>query len=369
MNSPVLRNEASSDGTAPHPRKPGTGHSGKLLLLVLSIAITGVVIWLLARQNQGFSFQHFTHAIREIRFDFFGLALLCCSSAFALRGIRWASFVEAYSPNPNKFELIGNTLIGFAAVVVIGRPAEFLRPYLIARQLRVTFPSQVGAWLLERIYDLLSILVLSAWALLTIDATSLPEESPVTMAIRAGGGMVLVTSLVAVAVLAMFTFAAETAAKSLQGVLSFLPESRRESAARLLNAFSSALSISRNPKYLLSIIGWTVAHWFVVGVGMWAIFQSFPASAHLSLSEAFRFLAILAVASAIPLPGLVGSYYLVSALLLTEWLGLRLEDASGITLVSWTLQLGIAIPLGAVAALRSGLNWRRIKSMEQEAHL
>lgn len=116
-------------------------------------------------------------------------------------------------------------------------------------------------------------------------------------------------------------------------------------------------------------MNWTLVHWLIVGISFWAVFQATPVTGHLGLSESFRFLAILALASAIPIPFLVGGFYLVSLALLTEWFRIPLEDASGITLIVWAVQMGVPIPAGIAAALRSGLNWRKIKSMEQEARL
>ncbi len=357
---------------APPPASPPTAAKrpwGKTLVVALSVAVTLGLVWLLARQNQGFSVAQFAAALKNIHWGWLGVAGLLSVTAFSIRGLRWAAFVAPYAPNAKGLDLIANTFIGFAAVVTIGRPAELLRPYLIARQLRVPFPSQLGAWMLERIYDLLSILGLAGWAMLTIDAAALPPGSPITEAIRAGGAIVFGVSMAALALLLAFTFAARAATNRLREALSFLPERHRDTANRLTEAFGDALSVSRDPRILLRIVCWTLAHWLMVGVTFWAIFQSFPSSSHLGLSESFRFLAILALASAIPIPFLVGGFYLVSLALLTEWLRIPLEASSGITLVVWAVQMGIAIPLGAAAALRSGLNWRKIKSMEQEAHL
>ncbi|MCZ2157492.1 MAG: flippase-like domain-containing protein [Bryobacterales bacterium] len=342
---------------------------GKAALLLLSIALTAGLLWLLARQNQGFSIGQFASALKNMHLGWVAAAALLSAAAYALRGLRWAVLVSPYAPGADRLDLIANTFIGFAAVMALGRPAEMVRPYLLARQLGVPFPSQVGAWMLERIYDLLSILALSGWALYTIDAASLTPGAAITEAIRAGGVIILGTSLAALAVLLAFTFASDSAANRLRDALAFLPERYRETADRLVNAFSTALGVSRHPGILPRIVGWTLLHWLIVGISFWMIFQASPATSHLGLSESFRFLAILALASAIPIPFLVGGFYLVSLALLTEWLRIPLEDASGITLIVWVVQMGIPIPIGMAAALRSGLNWRKIKSMEQEAHL
>jgi len=50
--------------------------------------------------------------------------------------------------------LVPPTLIGFTGLALLGRPGEFIRPYLIARQAKVSFSSQIAVWTVERIFDL-----------------------------------------------------------------------------------------------------------------------------------------------------------------------------------------------------------------------
>ena len=56
--------------------------------------------------------------------------------------------------------LLSATVIGFTAITLFGRPGEFVRPYLIALKEKVPVTSQLAAWLLERIFDLLMALLL-----------------------------------------------------------------------------------------------------------------------------------------------------------------------------------------------------------------
>ena len=46
-------------------------------------------------------------------------------------------------------------MIGFTAITLFGRAGEFVRPYLIAVKEKVPVTSQMAAWVLERIFDLL----------------------------------------------------------------------------------------------------------------------------------------------------------------------------------------------------------------------
>ncbi|MCW5966223.1 MAG: flippase-like domain-containing protein [Bryobacterales bacterium] len=363
-------NTGSDERIPPKPGNPASNlTSRRWLLVVASVVFTGAALAWLAWKNDGFSLEQFGALLRTANPLVLLGALVAGFAAFVVRSLRWAVLVRPYTPSVNLLDLLGNTVIGFAAVLLLGRPAELLRPYLISRQLGAPFSSQVGAWLLERIYDLLVVLGVAAWALSTVPLESLPSGSALALALRAGGVLVLVAALAATALLLVFTFASGFAAGRLRDALAILPEARRATALRLLDAFVEALAVSRQPVVFARVVAYSLLHFTVVAFSTWLVFLCLPDSAHLGAADTLRFLALLGLASAVPLPGLVGGYLLVAALLLTEWLRLPLEAASAITLAFGAVQIGSTVPPAMVAALRSGLNWRKIKNMEREAQL
>lgn len=347
----------------------GSGGIRHWAMLAVSLVVTVALVWWLTRHHEGFSAARFAALLGNANPWLFLGAVGLGFAAFWVRTLRWAALVRPYAPSVSLFGLMGNTLIGFAAVLLLGRPAELVRPYLISRQIGAPFSSQVGAWLLERIYDLLVILGLAAWALATVPLENLPSGSTLALALRTGGLVVFTAAVAATALLVVFTFAAPFAVGRLREVLVLLPEHRRERISQLLDAFVGALEVSRHAGIFVRLVFYSVLHFAVVGFSNWMVFLCLPESASITLGDTFRFLGLLGLASAVPLPGLVGGYLLMAVLLLTEWLGMPLEAASVITLALWLVQLGATLPPAAASALHSGLNWRKIKNMEREAHL
>ena len=45
-------------------------------------------------------------------------------------------------------------MIGFAGLALLGRPGEFIRPYLISRKVNLSMASQLAVWTVERIFDM-----------------------------------------------------------------------------------------------------------------------------------------------------------------------------------------------------------------------
>ncbi|MCS7316617.1 MAG: flippase-like domain-containing protein, partial [Bryobacteraceae bacterium] len=91
-----------------------------------------------------------------------GLAI----GSYVVRALRWGVMLAAVKKQGRRFEnLLAATAIGSTAVLLLGRIGELVRPYLIARKEGVPVSSQMGVWVVERVYDLLTALILLGYAL------------------------------------------------------------------------------------------------------------------------------------------------------------------------------------------------------------
>ena len=114
--------------------------------------------------------------------------------------------------------------MGFSGVVLLGRAGEVVRPILIARQEDSTVPAQFAIWLMERLYDLLLILLLFGIGLVEADSLSLAPGSRLTPVLRVGGGLVVVAAGGASALLYVLGRHPGNVHTQLLRVLSFLPD-------------------------------------------------------------------------------------------------------------------------------------------------
>ena len=81
------------------------------------------------------------------------------------------------------------TTIGFTAIVVLGRPGEIVRPYLISVREKVSFSSQLAAWFLERVFDTLLILSIFGVALVLYTGDTRHAGAGLTWVLRTGGSI------------------------------------------------------------------------------------------------------------------------------------------------------------------------------------
>jgi uncharacterized membrane protein YbhN (UPF0104 family) len=142
---------------------------------VAVFAFLSLIIILSWRYYSKFQWQLFFRTLESLdpRWVAAGAALALAS--YLGRAMRWKVMML---PAHSSFRrLISATLMGFSAVVLLGRAGEVVRPVLIARQEKSTVPAQLAVWLMERLYDLLLILVLFGIGLAEAGSLSLAPNS------------------------------------------------------------------------------------------------------------------------------------------------------------------------------------------------
>src|SRR5438105_13950066 len=127
----------------------------KRILITSGILIVLVaLVYLQFRHWKSFDWATFWSETHQVNPWHIVHAIALIYLGYVLRAIRWRIFLRPVRPRASFLQLIPPTLIGFAGLALLGRPGEFIRPYLIARREGLSFASQVGVWTVERIFDI-----------------------------------------------------------------------------------------------------------------------------------------------------------------------------------------------------------------------
>jgi glycosyltransferase 2 family protein len=341
-------------------------HVGAILLA----AVVALIAWqLYAHRDYPFEWELFARTFRTLHWNWLAAAMALAILSFYVRALRWAVMMAPMGVKPSKWGLFSATAIGFTAIVLLGRPGEFVRPYLIAIQEKVPFSSQVAIWMLERIYDLLVVLLLFGAGLARVQQSGAEVGPAIAWVLQAGGWFVGVMCTLSLLILILLRQFAEPMKKRLLDALTFLPDHLHARASHIVEAFVHGVASTRRWDSLLQLIWYTAIEWVVIVGCYLAIFKSFPAVESFSLIDTIIFLGFVAFGSLVQIPGVGGGVQIVAALVLVQLFGLPVEVATGIALMIWLVTFVIIVPLGVVLALHQGLNWkklRRIKDLEAE---
>lgn len=274
----------------------------------------------------GFNWQKLGASMASANIPLLLLSLAAIFVSYAIRALRWVHF-SRYMGRPTFPHVFSATLMGFAAIFVLGRAGEPIRPLLIARKDRLPVTSSFGVYVLERIFDAGATAVMAICVLLALPprAVLAPEANGGALLhdARLAGWALFVVFLAVIGALAYFRL---HGARGLQSRLA--PLRRRPGwpgkLATMLDGFSEGLQAIRSPADVLAAVGYTTIHWLVVALVYWWIILSF--SAHVGSFEfraALLVLAFTMVGSVVQLPAVGGGMQLATFLALTIILGVE----------------------------------------------
>jgi uncharacterized protein (TIRG00374 family) len=333
------------------------------LVVAVALVLAAAVFLYLRLRETGFAWSRFTEVLRGLDPFWMSLALFLILSAYVIRAIRWRVMIRPLAPNATIWQITAATFIGFTAVVLFGRAGEPVRPYLIARKQGLPFSSQVAAWLVERILDLLMVFAIFGLALTQSQSTS---GSRLHTALQAGGwvaGLSAAGCLAALAALHRYRGQIRT---RLDQALGFLPEGPLNRVRCMIDSFDEGLRSTRDPASLWALVIFTVVEWIVLAAVFVCVMRASPAVNHLAVSQVLVTMGFVTFAGIVQIPGIGGGMQLATVLVLTELYGVGVEAASGMALVLWAVNFLTALPVGLACGFHEGIRWRTMRHIGEE---
>ena len=295
------------------------------------------------------------------------LALAVCltMTTYALRAFRWQYLLAAIGPT--RFATaFRTTVIGFAASFLLpARPGEVLRPYLLARRENLPPTAAFATIILERLLDLVTVLVLFGVFVLVVDPATLSGDPALYGRVKTGG---LVAAAGAVAGLVVFFFLAGHPERLGQWALKFervLPARLAGLVARLVEAFAQGLAVMRQPARLLVSLVLSLPLWLSIAAGIWVTSRAF----HMTFGflGSFLVMTLLVVGVAMPTPGQVGGFHAMYKVAVVEFLGVPTTTAVGAAIVLHAISFVPVTLLGLYFMAREGLSVGRMRELAKDS--
>jgi glycosyltransferase 2 family protein len=334
---------------------------GRRAALVALAALILVGIIAVRASGASFNWNLFLDTIQGVSWLWLAIAILLMLLTYVGRALRWEVMLRPLGRKVSIARLTSDTAIGFMAATLLGRVGELVRPYLISVSAGVSFSSQVAAWLLERVLDLLAVLLIFGFALARVPSHGLPLGSGLRWTLHLGGYLAALAGLVCLLVLVAFRNFSEAARERI------LPADYHSRSNRMLEAFSRGVQVTRNPGPLGLLVVYTALEWVLITASYAALLRCFSATWFLKITDVVILLGFVAFGSIVQIPGIGGGVQITSIVVLREIYGLSLESASGIALFIWILTLLLVVPAGLACALHQGMNWHKIKQLAKEA--
>jgi uncharacterized protein (TIRG00374 family) len=338
----------------------------RALILTVVFAVLAVLVYLQFRTWKRFDFALFLHETRaaDPMHLLAGIALIY--STYYFRAVRWKIFLRPVCQT-TVARLTPPQFIGFTGLALLGRPGEFIRPYLIARRENLSFPSQVAVWAVERIFDMGSVAILLAAALLSHRLHTIPYFRENRHLIREwyGVGLVLVGFVVVIALGALLirrngSFLANWFEARLKR---WLPTTAHLVAEKIRN-FGEGLNTIHSGTAFLQLLGISLLIWIIDGVAYFAVITAYPDMQLHSIE--LPHVALLMVASMagsiIQLPAVGGGSQLATIKVLESIFNVKPEVAVSCGVMLWLVTFMAVIPAGLALAHREHVSLRELEA-------
>lgn len=268
-------------------------------------------------------------------------------ASYWVRGWRWGALLQPLAPVGTR-DLFSATMAGFAASLVIPRSGEFLRPWLVSRRHPVKMSAGFATIVIERLVDLISVLVLFSLYLFALPRPAAQTSGGWITSLQVGGAFAMALSLVLLLLLLALHANAQGTVRFVDRLLSHGPAWLSTRVGQMLLSFSDGLAVLRAPgSHWLLIAAQSALLWLLTAASLHLVQVAFAID--LPFHTAFLLIAFLVVGESIPTPGLVGGFHAFYLLALAEVFGVErnLAVAAGIAAHALTnlpvLLVGVAL--------------------------
>ena len=253
--------------------------------------------------------------------------------AMALRAWRWGYMVRPLK-KCSFHGLYAASMIGFMASNILpARLGEFVRPMSLGSIENVSRSAAMATTLVERVFDLLTLLALFTSILLfkkfpdTVDLKHLEAAGWIFFVLTG----VLTVGMILLKVRTGFTL------RWINKLLRVFPEKPRQVVSDICEKFASGLEVLSDTKAILIITMQSILLWVVMALSNYLIFLAFGMS-YLPIDASFVVLAVVSVGIMLPnAPGFIGPYQYLTVLSLSLY-NVPAADAAACSIVMWATQ-------------------------------
>ena len=338
-------------------------------MVVLGLLALGIV----AYQASGllhlasFSGLKLLYAVRDANPYYIILALAAIYLCYGIRSLRWQVFQRNIG-NANFWKIYKVTLAGFAAIFLLGRAGEPVRPLLLAKKQDLPIADTFGIYVLERIFDMASVAVIAGAGLILFGMR--PHAGDLASELETAAkttGTILFAGVLAATIALIYLRVHGTALLERRLHATIQAGGWRSSLARIVLGFVRGVQTIRTWKDLILATAYSGLHWLVVALVYYWVSRSFTGTLHtIGVADSLLVLAFTLVGSTIQLPGIGGGSQAGAIIAYTAIFGVEREPAVAAAMVLWAITFAGCGILGVPMLIHEGLGLRDLKRMAAE---
>jgi uncharacterized protein (TIRG00374 family) len=335
----------------------------RVLVFAVVLLVLCLLVYLQIRAWKTFDWAMFWSRTEHVNwlYIFYGLALTYL--AYVLRAVRWRIFLKPVRKTTT-MRLVGPQFVGFAALALLGRAGEMIRPYIIAKKERLTFTSQVAVWGVERIFDMGAFAVMLALSFLSPDLRTLRFYHQLREA------SFLLMGLIVVLIIGM-----AIVRRSGERVAQFFHDRFARVAPKLAHhlrekilSFSHGLETIQDMSSALQLVGVSFLMWVMIAFAYYSVTHAYSGQLQaLTMPKEIVLMGMSMLGSMLQLPAVGGGSQLATIGMLSAGFGIEHELAVSCGMMLWAVTFMSVIPTGLAIARHEHVSIRAVAQAEEKA--
>jgi len=333
------------------------------LFLLLVAAVLVFLVYLQVQHWRKFDWGEFIEQANQLRWGMVVGGVAMIYIADALRAWRWAVFLRPVRKVDPR-TLVGTQFIGFTGLALLGRLGELIRPYLVARKVKLSFSSQMAVWSVERIFDTGAVAVLISFALFF--SRSVKHLKHYELLPKVGIALILLV-LVGIVLAYLIRRFTPLIARWVKSAFHRFP-ALGERLASKVEAFGEGLHTLRDWPSFFASTGLSLAIWVLVSFSYLLITHAYPLPLNtLTWTHAVILMGFSVAGGVVQLPMIGGGSQFATISALTYFYLVPNEMAVSCGILLWLATFMSVIPMGVIYAHLEKVSFTQLTRESQKS--
>jgi len=326
--------------------------------LLIGLAIVALSLFYAFR---GVTLSDLGNAFLAAHYIYLVPALALVIASYLLRAMRWRYLVRPIK-DVKTTRLYAPLMVGFMANMLPARAGEFVRAYLLSRKERISFSASFATIFIERLFDLIIVLLMLVSVLLFMPEVFVSGDAAVgndlIYKVKIFGGVSFLLCLLIFIFSALLQFKKDLALKVVGFFIRPFPQKWGEKIFGVVGSFSEGLQIMRDRSGFFAVISLSAIIWGIFIFTYYPLYLAFniETGAPLISSLVMLCLTVAVFITVAPTPGFLGSYHAGCVAALHGIFGIQKAVALSYGIVAWLVAMGTTVIIGAVFAVKENIS-------------
>ena len=294
---------------------------------------------------RGDNFSQIQKYVYQLNIFWVSLSIVFGLVGHYLRALRWSLALKPLNHHLKPFHGFLCIMAGYCINTFLPRVGEFVRCWFADKKYKIPTEAGLGTLVSERVFDLIVLLVLTAFTVLfqfdTLATFLFGHVKNIPALSVEGMGLIYLGMGFVLFILFIYVLRKQIIEHTWYAKI-------KKVISLFLNALLSIRKLNRKEQYIY--LAYTFMIWIFYYFMVYAILANFYSVEELSVGLGFAVLAMGSIGMAIPTPGGIGSYHLFTSFALLSY-GISEEVAKSFAFISHSIQSLSLVFLGGIAIL------------------